>query len=297
MTGKVMVTGGQGFVGTHLERLLGVEADAPELDVLDPPTLEAAIASAQPRAVVHLAAQSSVAESWQDPADAWAVNVLGTVNILEAVRTGAPAARVLVASTGEVYGRAEIMPTPESAPVAPISPYAASKAAAELACQDYALRGLDIVVTRTFNIEGPGRDERFAIGSWTRQLARLEAQGGGVLEVGDLSSERDVTDVRDVCRAYTLLLEERVEPGTYNVATGRAISLEQIVELLVSLADCEVQVEQRPERLRPVEIPRLCGDASRLRSVTRWQPELTLTETLTDALAEAREAVAAETPA
>ena len=138
MTGKVMVTGGQGFVGTHLERLLGVEADAPELDVLDRPTLEAAIASAQPRAVVHLAAQSSVAASWQDPADAWAVNVLGTVNILEAVRTGAPAARVLVASTGEVYGRAEVMPTPESAAVAPISPYAASKAAAELACMDYA---------------------------------------------------------------------------------------------------------------------------------------------------------------
>ena len=297
MTGKVMVTGGQGFVGTHLERLLGVEADAPELDVLDRPTLEAAIASAQPRAVVHLAAQSSVAESWQDPADAWAVNVLGTVNILEAVRTGAPAARVLVASTGEVYGRAEVMPTPESAAVAPISPYAASKAAAELACMDYALRGLDIVVTRPFNIEGPGRDERFAIGSWTRQLARLEAQGGGVLEVGDLSSERDVTDVRDVCRAYTLLLEERVEPGTYNVATGRATSLDQIVGALVSLADCEVQVKQRPERLRPVEIPRLCGDASRLRSVTGWQPELTLTETLTDALAEAREAVAAETPA
>jgi len=118
-----------------------------------------------------------------------------------------------------------------------------------------------------------------------------------VLEVGDLSSERDVTDVRDVCRAYTLLLEERVEPGTYNVATGRATSLDQIVGALVSLADCEVQVKQRPERLRPVEIPRLCGDASRLRSVTGWQPELTLTETLTDALAEAREAVAAETPA
>jgi nucleoside-diphosphate-sugar epimerase len=263
-----------------------------DVDVLDPGALATTVREAEPRAIVHLAAQSSVAASWQDVPGAWSVNVVGTVNVLEVARSAKPQPRVLFTSTGEVYGRAEHLPTPETAPLAPLSPYAATKAAAEIACGQFGRRGLDVVIARAFNHEGPGRDERFAVGSWTRQIARLEKVGGGVLEVGDLSSERDITDVRDVCRAYTLLLDESVEPGTYNVASGRTVAMKHVVELLVSLARCPIEVEQRSERMRPAEVPRMQGDASRVREATKWQPEVPLERTLADALDAARRTVA-----
>ena len=171
------------------------------------------------------------------------MNVLGTVNVVEALRQAAPEARLLLVSTGEVYGRPEELPTPESATPAPRSPYAASKLAAEAACEQAArATGLDLVVARAFQHEGPGRDERFAIGSWTRQIAELELQGGGQLLVGDLSPERDVSDVRDVCRAYRLLLDPGVPPGTYNVASGRKVRLEEVVDLLLESAQAPVEV-------------------------------------------------------
>jgi GDP-4-dehydro-6-deoxy-D-mannose reductase len=283
---RVLVTGPAGFVGGHLRGELG-EAFVPfEGDVLDVEALGAAVRETQPSALVHLAADSSVAASWEDPTRTWRVNVDGTVNVLDAVRRERPEARVLFSSTSEVYGNAARFPTPEDEPVRPISPYAVTKAAAELAC---ALPGANVVVARSFNHEGPGRDDRFAVGSWTRQIARLEAEGGGTLLVGDLSAERDVTDVRDVCRAYRLLLDPAVPAGAYNVATGRSVPMERVVELLVGLARVPVQVERDENRLRPADIRKLCGDASKLRAATGWQPEIPLEQTLADALAAARE--------
>jgi GDP-4-dehydro-6-deoxy-D-mannose reductase len=290
MRRPVLITGGEGFVGRHLSFLLGDEAVSANADVLDAAAVTAAVRATAPGAVVHLAAQSSVAASWTDAAAAWDVNVIGTVNVLEATRTEAPAARVLFVSTGEVYGRATELPTPETAPLEPLSPYAASKAAAEVACAHANRTGLDVVVARAFSHEGPGRDERFAVGSWTRQIAQLEEQGGGVLEVGDLSAERDITDVRDVCRAYTLLLDGDVA-GTYNVASGRTVTMHEVVDLLVSLARCPVEVEQRQDRMRPAEIPRLLGDNRRLREVTGWEPRISLEQTLAETLDAARAAV------
>jgi GDP-4-dehydro-6-deoxy-D-mannose reductase len=291
--GPVLITGAEGFVGTHLRAQLGDDSVTAAVDVLDGGALAATVRAVTPRAVVHLAAQSSVAASWEDAAAAWSVNVVGTVNVLEAVRVEAPGARVLFASTGEVYGSAQELPTPESAPVEPLSPYAATKAAAEIACAQARRAGMDIVVTRAFNSEGPGRDDRFAIGSWTRQIARLEETGGGVLEVGDLSAERDITDVRDVCRAYTLLLDDAVGGDTYNVASGRSVPMSRVVDALVALARCELVVEQRPERIRRAEIPRMAGDATRLREATGWKPRIPLEQTLADGLEAARDAVRA----
>jgi GDP-4-dehydro-6-deoxy-D-mannose reductase len=288
---RVLVTGAGGFVGTHLRQRLG-EAFVPfEGDVLDAGALVAAAKDAKPTGVIHLAAESSVGASWTDPGATWKINVVGTVNVLEAVRAEAPGARVLFPSTGEVYGRTEKLPTPESVPVEPLSPYAATKAAAEVACGQFARRGLDVVVARAFNHEGPGRDERFAVGSWTAQIARLELAGGGVLEVGDLTAERDISDVRDVCRAYTLLLDGAVAAGTYNISSGRSIPMSRVVELLVSLARSPVEVRPAQERLRPAEIPRIVGDASRLRGATGWRPEIPLEQTLADTLDAARAAV------
>lgn len=283
---RVLVTGPAGFVGRHLNKELG-EAFVPfDGDVLDAAAVAGAIREAQPSALVHLAAESSVAASWESPTRVWRVNVAGTVNVLEAVRRERPRTRVLFASTCEVYGNASRFPTPEDEPVKPISPYAVTKAAAELAC---ALPGVDVVVARSFSHEGPGRDDRFAIGSWTRQIARHEADGGGTLLVGDLSAERDLTDVRDVARAYRLLLDPSVAAGTYNVASGRSVTMEHVVELLVGLARVPVRVERDETRVRPADIRRLCGDPAKLRAATGWEPEIPLEQTLGDTLAAARE--------
>ncbi len=288
MGGNVLITGGHGFVGKHLQRQLGDRALLAEADVTDPASLAEAVASTSPDAVVHLAAMSSVADSWSGTQEVWRVNVLGTVNVLEAVRAEAPQARVLVVSTGQVYGQAEKIPTPEESPIAPLSPYAASKAAAELACGQ---SSLEVMITRPFQHEGPGRDERFAIGSWTRQIARLEASGGGAIQVGDLTSRRDITDVRDVCRAYELLLDPTVPAGAYNVASGKAVAMQEVLDLLVAQARCSVEVEVDPARSRPTDLTAVCGDASKLRAATGWTPTISLEQTLADALAWAREAV------
>lgn len=280
---RVLVTGAAGFVGSHLRAELGDALVPYEGDVRDAGALAAAVRGAD--AVVHLAAESSVAASWEDVFRAWRVNVDGTVNVLEAVRAERRGARVLFASTCEVYGNAARIPTPEDEPVRPVSPYAASKAAAELAC---AFSGLDVVVARATNHEGPGRDERFAVGSWTRQVARLEAEGGGTLLVGDLAAERDILDVRDVCGAYRALLDPDVAAGTYNVASGQAVTMARVVELLLTLTEVPVDVERDPGRVRPAEVSRLAADASRLRTATGWRPEIPLEQTLADALDAAR---------
>jgi GDP-4-dehydro-6-deoxy-D-mannose reductase len=279
--GRVLVTGPNGFVGGHLRAELG-DAFVPfEGDVLDAALVRESVRAARPDGVVHLAALSSVGESWGDVTEVWRANVLGTLNVVEALRVEAPAARLLFASSGDVYGRTEQIPTPEDAPVDPVSPYAGSKAAAELACRR---PELDVVVARAFPHIGPGQDERFAVGSWSAQLARLRTEGGGVLRAGDTDVQRDLVDVRDICRAYRLLLDPDVPAGTYNVASGRAVPLSKVVELLVELAGVEVDVERDEARLRPAEVRILCGDPSKLRSVTGWSPEISLERTLADAL-------------
>ena len=288
MTGPILITGADGFVGGHLLAELGGDAVAGAADVLDGDAFTAELREVRPAAVIHLAALSSVGASWEGVAEVWRTNVLGTVQVLEALRSELPEARVIVASSGEVYGRAETIPTPEDAPVVPISPYAASKAAAELAAAQAAARGLDVVVVRPFPQVGPGQDERFAIGSWTRQIARLEADGGGTLLVGDLSSERDLTDVRDGCRAYRLLLERPVEPGAYNLASGRSVRMAEVLDILVELSPVPIEVEQEAARVRPADIPELVGDPSKLRAATGWEPEIALEQTLAEALEAAR---------
>jgi GDP-4-dehydro-6-deoxy-D-mannose reductase len=190
---------------------------------------------------------------------------------------------LLFPSSGDVYGRADRIPTPEDERVAPVSPYGASKAAAELACAQ-AARELDVVVARSFPHIGPGQDERFAVGSWAAQVARLRGEGGGVLQIGNVDVERDLTDVRDVCRAYRLLLDRSVPAGTYNVAGGRAVPLRRVVELFVELAGVPIDVEQDETRFRPADVPLLAGDPSKLRASTGWQPAIPLERSLADAL-------------
>ena len=292
MSGSIAVTGAQGFVGGHLLTRLGARAIALDADVTDADALAEAVAAASSESVIHLAAASSVAASWTDAAEPWRVNALGTVNLLDAVRSHAPGARVLVVSTGDVYGQADEIPTPETAPFRPTSPYAASKAAAELAAGQFARAGSDVVVTRAFQHEGPGRDERFAVGSWAAQIARAEETGRGTVLVGDLSPRRDITDVRDVTRAYEALLDPSVPPGTYNVASGHSVAMREVLDILVSLARCPIEVEEDPTRFRASEVTELSGDPSKLRAATGWAPAIPLEQTLADALDAARAVVA-----
>lgn len=291
MSGRVLVTGAAGFVGRHLLAELGADAIAAQADVTDADALTGELRTAAPAAVCHLAAASSVADSWRSGAETWRVNVLGTVTLLDAVRAEAPEARTLVVSTGEVYGPTPGAPATEDTPPAPLSPYAASKAAAEVAAARAArAEGLDVVIARPFQHVGPGQDERFAIGSWTRQIACLEREGGGVLEVGDLTVRRDLTDVRDVARAYRLLLDPATPAGTYNVCTGRPVELAAVVDTLVGLARVPVEVRKNPALTRRVDVPVLAGDAARIEAATGWRAEIPLEQTLADALEEARRA-------
>jgi len=287
---RVLVTGPNGFVGRHLRTELG-EAFVPyDGDVLDVDALTAAVRDVHPDAVVHLAALSSVADSWADVTEVWRVNVLGTVNVAEAVRAEARDARLLFVSSGEVYGRPALIPTPEDAPLAPVSPYGASKAAAELACRQAVD---DVVVARSFPHVGPGQDERFAAASWAGQLARLGIEGE--LRVGDLSVERDLSDVRDICRAYRLLLDPKVPAGTYNVASGTPVPLRRVLDLLIEAAGIQVEVIRDEARLRPDDVRTVAGDATRLRGATGWRPEIPLEQTLQDVLEAARETAETDT--
>lgn len=295
MSDRVLVTGAEGFVGGHLVAELGDGAAPADVDVTEPDLLARAVRAERPYAVVHLAGLSSVGDTSQGAADVWRVNVLGTVNVLEAVRAEQPDARVLVVSSGDVYGATPGGPVDEAHPIAPVSHYAASKAAAENACARSARAdGIDVVVARSFPHTGPGQDERFAVGSWAHQVARLEASGGGDLSVGDLSVERDFTDVRDVCRAYRMMLEPAVPAGTYNVASGTTVSLADIVDLLISSARCPISVERDPGRLRRADVRVLCGSPARLAAATGWEPEIPLETTVLDALEAARQVVLQE---
>ena len=279
---KTFVTGAAGFAGRHLVAELGSDAIVSTADVTGPLEL------ADVDAVAHLAARTSVAKSWEEPVETWRVNVVGTVNVLEAVRSQRPGARVLSVSSAEVYGPTN-RPAREEDELAPVSPYAASKAASELACAQAArAHRTDVVVARAFSQIGPGQSERFALGSWIRQIAALERDGGGELEVGDLSVERDFTDVRDTVRAYRLLLGRDVPAGTYNVCSGTSVRLAELVEILVGLARAPVEVRQDPKRMRTADVPVLVGDPSRLTAATGWTPEISLEQTLADALEQAR---------
>jgi GDP-4-dehydro-6-deoxy-D-mannose reductase len=295
---RVLVTGARGFVGRYvaaeIERRGGevVAIDRADADVCDGPAIAALVAGTRPDAVVHLAAQPRVAASFADPAGTFRTNVLGTVAVLEAVRAHAPRARLVVASSAEVYGapRAVDLPLAEAAPLAPVNPYGASKVAQEaVALQYWRGFGLDVVVTRVFNAIGPGQSTDFALPSFAAQLGAIaRGEAPAVLRVGNLDAERDLTDVRDVARAYGALVERGEPGGVYNICSGVVLSMREALDRLVAASGVDVRVEVDAARLRPSDAPRLAGDASRLAAATGWRPEIPLDRTLAELYAEQR---------
>ncbi|MGO8997490.1 MAG: GDP-mannose 4,6-dehydratase [Polyangiaceae bacterium] len=298
---RVAVTGADGFVGrqlcAHMEArgdevlaLAGPGPGARVVDVLDAAAVRAALVPFGPEGLVHLAGVSSVARSHEAPLEAFQVNALGAVNVCAVLREIAPTARLLLVGSGETYG---ILPpgarATEESPLAPTSPYGASKVAAEVAAfQFHRAYGLRVVATRSFNHIGRGQAPTFAVPSFARQLLGIRRRGGaGVLSVGDLGPVRDFSHVLDVVAAYRLLLERGVPGEAYNVCSGVGRTVRSIVDEMIAVSGVNAAIEVDPARVRPVEIPSLMGDPAKLRALG-WEARHSVREALEDALDEAR---------
>jgi GDP-4-dehydro-6-deoxy-D-mannose reductase len=294
---RAFVTGGAGFVGRHLRNHLEASGDEVvwvdlEVDVADPDAIAAAVTEARPDAVYHLAALTHVGESWDLPTEVLRVNVLGTAGVLAAARGRSPQPLTLVVSSAEVYGAvsADALPIDESAPVAPVSPYAASKAAAEqLAFQAWRGWGQPVIVVRPFNHVGPGQAPSFLVSALAKRIVEAERDGVAEVAAGTLTARRDYTDVRDVVRAYRLLAIHGTPGVVYNVCSGRDVAVSEVAERLCALAGTEVRLVTDPALVRPVDLPVLRGDCRRLAAATGWAPEIALDDTLRDVLAYWRE--------
>ncbi len=316
---RLLVTGAGGFVGGHLLELVRRESPATsihgvvqphgslawtsaqgarvvEADLDDPTAAAAVIEEVRPEGIVHLAGQSSVHQSWLDPGGTLRTNVLGIVHLLDAARSIGLRPAVLVVGSAEEYGsvsEAEL-PIRETAALRPASPYAVSKVAqGALALLYGPAGGMRIVLTRTFHHTGPGRGEAFAESSFARQIAEIESGlRPPVIEVGNLDAVRDFTDVRDVVRAYLLLLEKGESGQAYNVCSGRGRPIRELLDLLLASSSARVEVRIDKERLRPADVPAQVGDPSRLRAATAWEPRIPLEQTLADLLSDWRARVA-----
>lgn len=291
---RALVTGVSGFVGHHLvdhlracgDEVTGCDRADGSLDVLDPASVRAAIDRVRPEVVYHLAGWSDVGASWAAPMEVFRVNAEGTLNVLDECRA-AGVERVLSVSSADVYGvvSTDELPITEDAPVRPVSPYAASKVAADyLGLQAWLGHRLPVLRVRAFNHMGPGQTARFVAPALADRIARNERDGGGTVPVGDLSPRRDFTDVRDVVRAYRLLVE-RGEPGeAYNVCSGTDVGINELADTLAAAATVPVTFEVEASRLRPVEIPVVRGDNAKLQAATGWKPDIALEQTLIDIL-------------
>jgi len=305
---RVLITGVTGFAGRHLAALCvgagdevhgvvrpGREGAAPggvsahPADVTDAGEVAAVLDRARPEAVIHLAGMASVGQSFAEPLETWRVNLCGTLAVLEALRRSAAASRCVVVTSGEVYGRVapEDLPLGPGHPLHPLSPYGASKAAADLAAGQYRAAGeLDVVRVRAFNQIGPGQDARFVLPSVCRQIVAAERRGDPSVDirVGNVETRRDFTDVRDMVRAYRLLAERGGGEEPYLACSGHSIPVRDLVEGVARLARIPATVRSDAGLRREGEQPDLYGSPARLRDETGWAPAIPLTDTLRDTL-------------
>lgn len=300
---RALVTGAGGFVGGHLVRhleacgdeVVEVERRVDGVDIADAHAIERVIVEAAPEAVYHLAGAADVGGSWSEPYETFMANAVGTLNVLEASRK-AGVARVLAVTSADVYGlvtEAEL-PLDEDQPLRPVSPYAASKVAADAVAQQAWLgHQFPVIRVRAFNHLGPGQSDRFVAPSLAARIARNERDGGDEVPIGNLTPMRDITDVRDVVRAYRLLMTDGVPGEVYNVCSGHAVAVKELAEVLLGMARRPMRLVEDPDLQRPVDIPVLVGDHTRLAKATGWAPTISLNQTLADVLADWRERLGA----
>ncbi len=313
---KILITGATGFVGSHLieyllEKDSGIQIYAAQrrrsnidnvrhllghkrikwvtMDITDSHSVTWLIENYMPDRCFHLAAQSFVPSSWNAPQETITTNVIGTINLLEAIRAKAPETRVQIAGSSEEYGMVEEdeVPITESNPLRPLSPYGVSKVAQTLlGYQYFKSYGLKTFRTRGFNHTGPRRGEMFVCSNFAKQLVEIEKgiNTDKVIKVGNLAARRDFTDVRDMVRAYWLAIEKGTAGDVYNICTGNSFSVEEILNMMIELSPAKIKTEPDPDKMRPSDVPILLGDNSKFRAATGWKPEIPFKQTLADIL-------------
>jgi len=266
-----------------------------DCDLLDPFSVSKMIGAVRPDRIFHLAAQSHVPTSWSSPSSTLQDNVIGQLNLFEAVRTVGIDPLIQIAGSSEEYGMVypDEVPMKESNPLRPLSPYAVSKVAQEmLAYQYHQSYGIRSITSRGFNHSGPRRGENFVDSSFAKQIAEIEK---GIVEpvihVGDLTSKRDFTDVRDMVRAYWLLLEKGRPGEVYNIGSGHTRPMQEVLDLLLGMSKVDVEVRVDPTRLRPSDVMILWADSSKFTDATGWKPTIPYKQTLRDLLDYWRERV------
>ena len=309
---RVLVTGVTGFAGSHLVDYILSRGDCEifgilrwrsptdniehfmdritllECELRDASSTRDTLETVRPDWIFHLAAQSFVPTSWSAPTESLTTNILGQLNIFEAVRRLGVKCRIQLACSSEEYGMVspDEVPIKETNPLRPLSPYAVSKVAQDMLGYQYWMSWkVDSVRTRGFNHEGPRRGPVFVASDFAKQIADIEkGRKPPVLYVGNLEAKRDFSDVRDMVRAYWLALE-KCEPGeVYNICTGRAWSIREVLDLLLSMTQAKIEVRQDQARLRPSDVPILLGDNSKFVKATGWQPTIPFEQTLRDML-------------
>lgn len=317
---RALITGITGFAGSHLadyildnhpevevfgtirwrsrrENIQHIEDRIKlfEADLKDGISLKKCLDEIRPDRIFHLAAQSFVPTSWRCPAETFAINAVGQINLFEAVLSLKLSPRIHVAGSSEEYGlvRPDELPMKETSPLRPLSPYAVSKVAQDLlAWQYFRSYGLRTVRTRGFNHTGPRRGEVFICSNFAKQIAEIEkGKRDPVIQVGNLEAKRDFSDVRDIVRAYWLCLEKGEDGEVYNIGSGNVYSMKEVLDMLLSMSRVNVKVEVDPSRLRPSDVPVLFSDSSKFRKLTGWKPAIPFQDSLRDLLDYWRERV------
>jgi len=304
---KAIIIGAAGFVGPYLAeaiqdnlfcdvvatKLENEKVDIPNakiisLDILESVQIEKILFDERPDYVFHLAAQSSVSLSWKNPKRTVDVNVIGALNVLNTIRKLDYSPKVLMVGSGEEYGRVrpEDVPIKEDTDLCPGNVYAVTKSCQNMMATIYAKAyGMQLVMTRSFNHIGPKQIPQFVVADFCSQVAKIEkGLQKPVISVGNLSAKRDFTDVRDVVRAYCRLVLNGKKGETYNVGSGRAIAVEDILKVILSQSNSDIQVEIDPKKLRPVDVPVIEADISKIYKDTGWKPEIPLEKTILDTL-------------
>jgi GDP-4-dehydro-6-deoxy-D-mannose reductase len=288
---SVLVTGLTGFVGSHCAQQLPAAALADQggsVDLRDPDRVKNAVRAISPQAVIHLAAQSSVPASVENPRQTYEINFLGTLNLLQALHDTRFQGTMLYVGSADLYGAVPFaqLPITEQCPARPLNPYAVSKVAAEALCYQWSRTAdFKIVVARPFNHIGPRQSTQFAVSAFARQIvACRKGRAPPLLRVGDIDTTRDFTDVRDIVRAYVSLLASGRNGEAYNVCSGVERSLRDVIRAMLDASGVRMEIQVDPQRLRSLEQRRMRGSFAKLKADTGWQPEIPFEQTLIDTL-------------